>query len=171
MIDISCEWMVLCSQVIQDTRNNALSLINCLETISANEFPAAHPGFAFAARYRRNTDSEHPDHPVDLEYRLVRWSAEQNDGEEEQIIVLPGTWLPQHARGNVFINFRAIRLFAPGRIWFRVDHRPLGGEWVPGGVAALDVTELAIPPGLRERVESLKEEFAAAKASKKSVVR
>jgi hypothetical protein len=159
-MSIVCDWLVLCEQVICDRQNGSLTLVNCLDSISAAAFPAEHPRFAFAARFRWSGDE--PAKGEAVQYRVVRYS--KTDPEEE-VSNLTGAWAPGVPRSRVYVNFHLLRLRRAEDIWFRIDWRVAGGEWQRGPAVPIQVAELQLSPQLQEQVEHLEQEKARARAT------
>lgn len=133
---VSCEWMVLCEQVLMDQQTGSISLLNCLDVLMTRDFPASHPRFAFSAMYRTSGEE-----PGEVSFRFLRLS--EVDGDEE-LATLGGPWPPGQRTSRVFVNFHHLRLRRAETVRFRVDHRVAGGRWVKGPVREIDV--LAAPP-------------------------
>jgi hypothetical protein len=136
---LSCDWFVLAGQVLCDRLTNQLTILNVLDGVSAISFPAQHPGFAFAARYR--WEGELPAAPQPVAYRLVR----ESEGRAPQTVCeLSGDWSNTSRMGRVYQNFKMLRLFQPEVIQFRLEHRIGEGPWVEGARASVDVTRLVL---------------------------
>lgn len=132
---LTCDWFVLAGQVICDRLTNELTILNVLDGVNSIQFPAQHPGFAFAARYR--WAGELPKTPQKVAYRLVR----ESEGRPPQIVCeLSGDWSNTARLGRVYQNFKVLRLFQPEVIQFRLDHQIGEGPWVEGPRASVDVT-------------------------------
>lgn len=133
------EWIVLAERVINDALTQNLTLVSCLEQIAALEFPAQHPGFAVAARYR--CVGEPPERPVKVRYRLMRLC--ETDAPEV-VVELEGDWGAGARRARVGTNFQFLRLKRPETVTFRMDHRVGSGSWVEGPACSLDVVQLRL---------------------------
>lgn len=142
---LRCDWFVLCEQVLHDQQTSGLTLINCLDQVAAITFPANHPRFAFAAKYR--WDGPALSAEAQVAYRLVRLSEHEDD---EVVTELTGTWKPGSRRARVFINFHQLRLKRPETIGFRLDSRWDGGRWEEGPIGSVDVLQLELTPEQRE---------------------
>jgi hypothetical protein len=147
---LACDWLVLCEQVLADRQSGNLTLITCLDQISASQFPALHPRFAFVARMSWTGEGE-PLGDV-VEYRLVRYS--ETDAEEE-VSNLKGKWAAGARKGRVYANFSFIRLWRAETIWFRLSWRVGGGAWEQGPSVPLDVAQLDMTAEMRAQLEQL----------------
>ncbi|MCK6522226.1 hypothetical protein L6R49_12390 [Myxococcota bacterium] len=136
---LSCDWFVLAGQVICDRLTNQLTILNVLDGVSALTFPAQHPNFAFAARYR--WVGELPTTPQPVAYRLVR----ESEGRAPQTVCeLSGEWSNTSRIGRVYQNFKVLRLFQPETIVFRLDHRVGEGPWEEGARSTVEVKRLTL---------------------------
>ncbi|MBN2797838.1 MAG: hypothetical protein JXX28_01710 [Deltaproteobacteria bacterium] len=145
-MSLHADWLVLCEQVLADQHTGQLSLMNCLEQVSAPSFPAHHPRFAVSALYRWSGDP--PESAVPLSYRLIR----QTEVEGEEVLVeLPGEWRAGTRTARVYVNVQVLRLRRAEEIRFRLDHRIGEEDWQTGPVGTLRVDQLPSPrPLLRE---------------------
>lgn len=148
-MSMHCDWLVLCQQVLVDTHTSNLTIVNCLDQVSALAFPVEHPGFAFAARFR--WEGEPHDEPRDVEFRLVRFSDED---DEEIVLSLSGVWEPNTKRTRVYSNFHFLRLRRPERLWFRVDSRLRGRRWRKGPAVPVDVLQAQLTQAQREALDA-----------------
>lgn len=136
---LTCEWFVLAEKVLCDLGTRNLTLVNCLERVSALSFPAQHPNFAFAARYRRTGAA--PTRATPVTYRLIRLSEGR---DPEEVVQIPGTWTPEEDVGRTWVNFQLLRLFQPETIRFRLDHRIGKQHWTEGPTCSLEVARLTL---------------------------
>ncbi|MGM0575075.1 MAG: DUF6941 family protein [Myxococcota bacterium] len=143
-----CDWLVLCEQVLQDRSTGNLTLINCVDQVNAVEFPANHPRFAFAARFRCQGDPPTEEHST--AYRFVRFS---DTDDEEEVATLEGLWRPGTRRSRVFLNFGVLRLRRPERIWFRLDVKTNEGDWQEGPAVPVDVAKFELTDEQRANLE------------------
>lgn len=149
-MSIACDWFVLCEQVLCDRQNSNLTLLNCLDRVSAFTFPADHARFAFAARFRW-TGAE-PANGAMVHYQVVRYSAQD---AEEVVSSLHGAWAVGALRSRTYVNFHLLRLRRPETIWFRIDWRMDGGEWVRGPSVPIEVAQMEMTAEMREQLAKL----------------
>lgn len=136
---LTCEWLVLAEKVLCDTATNNLTIVNCLDQVSALRFPAHYPGFAVAARLR--SVGPPPARATKVTYRLLRLSE---GAAPELLATMPGDWSPESDFGRVWINFQILRLLRPETLRFRLDYRVDDGAWVEGPSCSLDVLQLEL---------------------------
>lgn len=152
-MNIHCESFVLCERVIEDAATRTLTLVGCLEQITAVVFPAKHPGFACAARFVWN--GEPPAHPILVQYRLVRCSEHEAD---EVVSELTGEWTAGASSARVVISFRLLRLKRPERLRFRMEHRLNESAWIRSAEYSIDILKAQLT---REERDALKSELEA----------
>lgn len=141
---VDLDWIVLCEQAIVDSRTNLVTLVNCVETVSAVGFPANHPRFAIAALF----SCEPSDKETAIDFRVIRTGS---DGNDETLAELVGTVAPGRSRTRVVINFAYVRLLQPELVRFRIDYRPPGKRWTRGRAATLSVEQVS-PNDLVRRI-------------------
>lgn len=145
---VTPQWFVLCEQVLRDAGTQQLTLVNCLEQVSATSFPAHHPRFAFAAQF---TCDAPPEHDRKVTYRFVRRGEE---GEEEQVAEIQGVWPTTTRIARVYLNFHILRLRRPETLAFRLDYQVDRGRWHRGPTAELVSQHLPLPPEARAELEA-----------------
>lgn len=145
-MNLVCDWLILCERALVDQHSGSLSLIHCIEQISAMDLPTLHPNVTFVAHYSCVGDA--PDEQIQLEYRLVRFSAVDAEGEVHRF---KGVWQPGVRRGRVLTRFSVIRLRRPETVWFRLDHREVGKKWKKGATVWVDVVALEVTPAQRAK--------------------
>lgn len=139
------EWLVLAERVIQDAYTNALTLVSCLDQVTAVRFPAQHHGFGVAARYR--VDGEPPKKPTRVRFRLLRVSEVD---PEETLSEFESVWEPGTQRSRIAVNFQFLRLKRAETLCFRVDHKVGNAAWQRGPSCMLDVVQVVLTPEERE---------------------
>lgn len=143
-----CDWLVLCSKVIQDSQSNNLTFVNCLEQISAIDFPSMHPGFGFGALLRAESPVSE-DLPVEIHF--VRLGGD--GAKDEKVIGFNGEWRVGTQRTRVFMNFPMLRLYNPGPIRFRLDFKVGAGDWKRSQPVTVDVVKRELPAEQRKALE------------------
>ena len=131
-----CEWMVLAERVIDDSTTHNLTLVSCLEQIQTLFFPAQHPGFAVAARFR--CVDALPSRDRKVRFRLVRQSDHEPD---EELFKLDTTWTAGHATTRLVTSFQFLRLKRPETLRFRLDHQVGRAAWQEGATCYLDIVQ------------------------------
>ncbi len=131
---ITCEAFIPCERVVQDQHTHNVTLVSCLEQVSALQFPSMHYGFAVAARLA--WQGPLPTSDLDLKYRVLRFS----DTDEEQVITEGSmAWEASTRRGRVLCSFPALRLRRPEVIRFRIEFCQPDGDWQTVGACSIDV--------------------------------
>ncbi len=144
------EGVVLASRVLRDSPTDSVSLIDCLDIVSAPFFPWGHQGFSVAAWFR--LDGDPPTEDVAVSYRIVRF-----DGVDAERVIssFPGVWQAGTRRARMATSFQQLNLVQPGRLQFRVDFKVADGEWEHGSSATLDVLEAEMSDDDREKLASV----------------
>ena len=115
----TCEWFILCENVVHNSQTNSLTLVNVLKEMTTTAFPSLHARFSFAAVVKREGEEEGP-----LSLRFVR----ETEAGDEIVVNAPGTESPE--RAQFFVNFPAgVRLYSEGPVSFRIDVREGEGDW------------------------------------------
>jgi hypothetical protein len=96
------------------------------------------------ARFRAD---EQPSEDTPVEFRIVRVSS--HDGERS-VADLELTWRSGTGFARIATNFQQLNLVRPERLFYRVDWRLPGGNWVSGPSTSVDVigtVASGLPPG------------------------
>lgn len=152
-MSVRCEWFVLCEREILDANTHQMSLIGCLEQVSALEFPSLRHGFACVAQYRWVGEPLSAERGI--EHRIWRLSEHE---PPEQILSCAGRWSPVSPRLRFRANFGFLRLKRVETLRFRLDHRLDGGEWEEGPTVSLDIEQLHIS---KEQLQQFEAEMSA----------
>jgi hypothetical protein len=133
------EWLILAERVIQDSATGGLTVVSCLSRLAASDFPTLHSGFAVAARYCREGAAS-----IEAESLTFRLLREEDGAAAEEVLRTSASARPGAQDLHIHVNFRFLRLKAPGGLRFRLQLQTAEGSWEEGPTSQLWVERLEL---------------------------
>jgi len=132
-------WIAAAARVVVDADSGRLTLVDLLDGMVTARVPASLQGFALAARFSREEG-------LDAEGQLgVRFERQDGDGDWEPVHESTASFTAGQPVTYAWVQFRVLRVRAPGPLRFRLSWRADGGRWRRGPVHALQV--ILLPDG------------------------